>query len=322
MAFNRTQIAIQDILTRHKSTGEPVDRLIREIARGRGLGSRERREVADEVFSGLRQKPWPEWFNKRLQKEYGTNYPALEHSLRQRAKPVLAVDIRQSTAQAIGQKLQALAVPFTPSKLSSRALILETDSVDLKDLPGCWWMDDGSQYIAEQIKGTPEDRILDLCAGAGGKTRILLATGAKVTMADNNDKRLAHIDGVQRVVADGRTFKSNSQFDWILIDAPCSGTGTLRHAPDLFGRLKEEDLKQYVKLQNELVANAKTLLSETGKLIYATCSLLEEENHRSFEELELVSSRQLLPSVEGCDGFYIAVFTKQPERYNQSAPSK
>ncbi|MEI6789778.1 MAG: RsmB/NOP family class I SAM-dependent RNA methyltransferase [Myxococcaceae bacterium] len=251
---SRVEIAIQDILTQHKSTGEPVSRLISKITRSRGLGSKERELVADSVFDLLRLKPWPEWFSKRISKEQ-------EQVLRTRPEPNIPIELPGETL----------------------------------------WIDQGSQIIAQKIKAKPGERVLDLCAGAGGKTKLILSTGAHITAVDISDKRLVKMPGIKRIVADGRTL-SLPAFDWILIDAPCSGTGTLRRAPDIFGRLSESDISRYVQLQKELVANAVKLLKHTGKLIYATCSLLEEENHTDFDGLELIESQHLE------DGFFVAVF--------------
>ncbi len=268
---SKVNIAVADALTRHKSTGEPVRQIIAEISRKRHLGQRERQQVSDEVYALLRAKPWPEWFTKRIQAQYREHAAELEATLRTRS-------------------------PSPPAGEGQ----------------GEGFMDPGSIYIAQQVKAKPEERVLDLCAGGGGKTKILAQTGASIIAVDNNSKRLdsvRKIPGVKVIPCDGRTFR-NEPFDWILVDAPCSGTGTLRHAPDLFGRLQESDLEKYATLQKELVANAVKLLKPTGKLVYATCSILAEENHSAFDGLKLIESKQLLPTTDGTDGFWVAVFEK------------
>ncbi len=274
---SKAGITVTDVLTRHKSTGEPVRQIIADLSRKRHLGQRERQQVADEVYAQLRAKPWPEWFIKRFKAQFGEQAEKLEKALRQRAV---------------------------------------TPALDPGSKPGmtneATWIDPGSIYIAEKIKAQPGERVLDLCAGGGGKTKIIAQTGASIIAVDNNSKRLdivRKIPGVKVIPCDGRTFK-NEPFDWILVDAPCSGTGTLRHAPDLFGRLQESDIAKYTTLQKELVANAIKLLKPTGKLVYATCSILAEENHSSFDGLKLIESKQLLPTTDGTDGFWVAVFEK------------
>lgn len=195
-------------------------------------------------------------------------------------------------------------------RLSLRALRSRPEpNIPIESLGETLWIDKGSLLIAQQIKAKPGERVLDLCAGSGGKTKILMSTGAHITAVDISDKRLLKIPGIKRIVADGRTV-SLPAFDWILVDAPCSGTGTLRRAPDIFGRLKESDLANYATLQKELVNNATKMLKPTGQLIYATCSILEEENHTSFDNLKLLESKQLLPTTDNCDGFYWARFQR------------
>lgn len=303
---SKLDIAVQDILTQHKSTGEPVDKLVGKITRARGFGSRDRKYVGDTVFDTLRQRPWPSWFTRQLS-------PELESALRERASPVLAVDRRFMRREDALSKLKALGIACQISHLADTALILE-ERLNLEALPeslqqALWWMDEGSQVIAAQIKATPEQTILDLCAGGGGKTRMMQATGARITAVDQSEQRLAKLPGVKRVVADGTT-ANLGQFDWILVDAPCSGTGTLRRSPDIFGRLKEQDIPKYAATQKALVFNSVKMLKPTGTLVYATCSVLYAENQSDFEGLKLTQSRQLLPSLEGCDGFYYAIFQR------------
>ncbi|MBH1989141.1 MAG: hypothetical protein I8H75_01965 [Myxococcaceae bacterium] len=304
---SKADIAVQDVLTQHRSTGEPVDRLVGRLTRSRGLGSRDRRLVGDRVFDELRNKPWPTWFTQQIT-------PELEQALRQRAKPNLAVDRRHMTREEALQLLNQAGIIAKPSRIAETGLILE-ERLDLNKLAmrlqqALWWMDEGSQRIALEVQADPSDRVLDLCAGAGGKTRMILATGASITMVDSSPQRLGKIKGVQRFVADGRTL-TLPLFDWILLDAPCSGTGTLRRSPDLFGRLQENSIPRYALLQNELAKNAHRLLKPNGKLVYATCSLLSAENHRDFVGFDRIEHRQLLPSADGCDGFYYAIFKKQ-----------
>jgi 16S rRNA C967 or C1407 C5-methylase (RsmB/RsmF family) len=263
-----------------------VRQIIAELSRKRHLGQRERQQVADEVYTQLRSKPWPEWFMNRFKARYGEHAAELEAALRQRAD-------------------SSLRGVITPKQSMNPGLLRDARSDD-----DIGWIDPGSVYIAQQVKAYPGERVLDLCAGGGGKTKILAQTGASITAVDINSKRLdavRKIPGVRVIPCDGRSFR-NEPFDWILVDAPCSGTGTLRHAPDLFGRLQESDITKYVGLQKELVANAVKLLKPTGKLVYATCSLLAEENHSTFEGLQLLESKQLLPTTDGTDGFWVAVF--------------
>jgi 16S rRNA (cytosine967-C5)-methyltransferase len=116
-------------------------------------------------------------------------------------------------------------------------------------------------------------------------------------------------------------------FDWILIDAPCSGSGTLRRHPDLIYRLNKSQLISYQKLQRELLSSATKLLKPQGKLIYATCSLFNSENQQQIDGLLATNANlipyelpdlhktsfELIPHIYDCDGFYLAALTKTRE---------
>lgn len=303
-------IIIQDTLTRHKSTGEPVKYIIKKLTKKFKLGARDRNLVNENVFDIFRKKSWPDWFLKLIQSQYGNESLEIELSLRKRAKPVIAVDLRFSTLEQTIECLKDQQIECVYSKFSKNALILSDHKVDMSKLKYCWWMNDGSQYVASQIKSKATDLVLDLCAGKGGKTRLIMETGARITALDINKNRTSSLKGIKYIITDGRFFKNSQRFDWILIDAPCSGTGTLRHAPDIFGRLRFEDIQKFVKLQKELITNAVKLLKPCGNLVYATCSILKEENHEHIAGLKLISNRQLLPNKDDTDGFYVATFQK------------
>ena len=122
--------------------------------------------------------------------------------------------------------------------------------------------------------------VLDLCAAPGNKTAQALALGANVTACDRYLKRLAEVpDAAQRVVLDAATaLPFNMKFDRILVDAPCSGTGTLARNPEIKWRLRQTDLSRFAGLQRKILENALPHLKPGGRLIYATCSLEREEN--------------------------------------------
>jgi 16S rRNA (cytosine967-C5)-methyltransferase len=207
-----------------------------------------------------------------------------------------------------------------------------------------WPMDDGSQAVALAALPPPGELVLDLCAGGGGKTRLLasrLAPGARVIAADISRPRLVRgVDGrAPAIVADGRAppFRTGA-FARVLVDAPCSGTGTLRRHPDLAHRLDPKDVPEFVALQRALLRAALGLVKRGGVVVYATCSVLREENEDVVNEaiaLPGVSAQplaalwgdavrgvlgengvapdawcvRLLPQVHGTDGFFVAALT-------------
>ena len=162
------------------------------------------------------------------------------------------------------------------------------------------------------------DLVLDLCSGGGGKARALLATGCNLICADVNARRLREArrraPDASFVLADGRAppFEEAS-FDTVLIDAPCSGTGTLRRAPDLCARLTRDRIDELIGLQTALLKASVHLVKPGGRLVYATCSLLPEENEGvraaalAGTDVSVVDETTLRPDREGTDGFFISV---------------
>jgi 16S rRNA (cytosine967-C5)-methyltransferase len=138
-------------------------------------------------------------------------------------------------------------------------------------------MDEGSAVIAAIARACGDD-ILDLAAAPGGKTIYMEHHGARVVSNDVSIARLRPLAGrgTRLVVSDGRRPAFARQFDVVLLDAPCSATGTIRKNPELKWRLREEELQAFAKLQRELLESAKTLAKRY--VVYSTCSLEPEEN--------------------------------------------
>ena len=151
---------------------------------------------------------------------------------------------------------------------------------------GAWWVQDAAAALPAALFGDLKGRhVVDLCAAPGGKTAQLIAAGADVTAVDNSKPRLdilkRNLDRLgmtaDLVRADGRTFRPRKAVDAVLIDAPCSATGTLRRRPDVLHHRAVADLAGLAAIQRELLARAASWLSPGGRLIYATCSLQHEE---------------------------------------------
>jgi len=169
--------------------------------------------------------------------------------------------------------------------------------------------DPGAQSIVPLLDIQPGMTVLDLCAAPGNKTAQILALGAHVTAADRYLKRLAEVPAeAQRVVLDAATaLPFNAKFDRILVDAPCSGTGTLARNPEIKWRLRPNDLARFADLQRKILEQALPHLKPGGKLVYSTCSLEREEN----EEIVAGGTTHLrLPGRDPGDGFFAAVIIK------------
>jgi len=190
--------------------------------------------------------------------------------------------------------------------------------------------DEASQLVANLLDAKPGDLILDYCAGSGGKTLAfahkLQGTG-QLYLHDIRDrilqeakKRLkrAGIENGQILLPDS-AHKQNllGKMDWVFVDVPCSGTGTLRRNPDLKWKFSPEMLERLISKQREILKEALSYLSPKGKLVYATCSILPEENDQQLDYfqqefgLSLISKPfRSFPTEGGMDGFFGAVLKK------------
>lgn len=156
---------------------------------------------------------------------------------------------------------------------------------------GAFWVQDAAAALPARLLAVrPGERVLDLCAAPGGKTLQLAAAGATVTALDISEPRMARVrENLARcgltadlVVADARDWRGGP-FDAVLVDAPCSGTGTLRRHPDLPQARRELDLAPLLALQSALIDRAAAQLRPGGRLVYCTCSLLPEEGEAQAE---------------------------------------
>jgi 16S rRNA (cytosine967-C5)-methyltransferase len=175
-------------------------------------------------------------------------------------------------------------------------IVLPTGSVRLKaggrieDLAGysegAWWVQDAAAALPARLLGTVAGlSVADLCAAPGGKTVELAATGARVTAVELSGERLVrlranlermHLDA-ELVEADATTWRPRQTFDAVLLDAPCTATGTIRRHPDILRLKRPEDIAALSDLQTRLLDNAVQLLRPGGTLVYCACSLEPEE---------------------------------------------
>ncbi|MBX9945349.1 MAG: methyltransferase domain-containing protein [Reyranella sp.] len=211
---------------------------------------------------------------------------------------------------------------------------------------GAWWVQDAAATLPVRLLGdVTGKRVADLCAAPGGKTMQLCAAGANVTAVDISARRMIRVGenlaraglAAELVTADASKWTPAEKFDAILLDAPCSGTGTLRRHPDIAWLKDEEDVGRLTLTQDRLLLHAAELLSPGGTLVYAVCSLQEDEGPARIEallarvpQLERLPVRpdelpgladaltakgcvRTLPSMwperGGLDGFYIARLT-------------
>ena len=151
---------------------------------------------------------------------------------------------------------------------------------------GAWWVQDAAAALPARLLNIAKDEaIIDLCAAPGGKTAQLIAAGGRVTAIDNSRKRLDRLRrNLKRlklpadlVLADGISYSPDAPVDAVLVDAPCSATGTVRRRPDILNQREAEDIIALQQIQWDLVTNALGWLRSGGRMVYATCSLQPEE---------------------------------------------
>ena len=233
---------------------------------------------------------------------------ALARSLGQRAPMTIRANRQRTDRETLAVELAEQGIPSRPTDLAADGLVLDK-RVALGNLEsyrtGLFEVqDESSQLFVEAIPNLqPGTRVLDLCAGAGGKSLAFASLGMRVSATDIRPKALRELErraGRAGLVID---IEEPSPAPVVVVDAPCSGTGRLRREPAL--RWGLEPLAM-VELQQELIEEAAAFVMPGGILAYATCSLLHEENaHDSPNEGDWtqIQRRLLWPHRDGCDGF-------------------
>jgi len=192
---------------------------------------------------------------------------------------------------------------------------------------GIYIQDEASQLVPQVLNAEPGERVLDLCAAPGGKTTLIADHAedkAIVVAGDRHRSRLATVIGTTRLhqlrsirpllldAAVQLPF-ARMAFDKVLVDAPCSGTGTLRGNPEIRWRLSPTAISAFAAQQKRFLANAAEVLKPGGRLVYSTCSVERDENEEVIREIIRADPRFVLlgtsrtwPHTHGCDGFFIA----------------
>jgi 16S rRNA (cytosine967-C5)-methyltransferase len=176
--------------------------------------------------------------------------------------------------------------------------------------------DIGSQSVVPLLDLAPGQFFLDLCAAPGNKTAQALETSVRAVACDLHWSRLAPLKslGIDLVLLDARQpLPLRRRFDRILVDAPCSGTGTLAHNPEIKWRLQHPRIAEFQELQKRILHHAFEALAPRGRLVYSTCSLEPEENEGVVEGLASQTMRRI-PGRDPGDGFFAAVIESEHAR--------
>jgi len=290
----------------------------------------------------------PGWFIKKVQLGYPEQWQAILDANQQRPPMWLRVNQQHHTSEQYQALLLEAEIEIANVEQYSQAIEL-AKPVDVAKLPGFdqGWVsvqDAAAQQAARLLDCQPNDVVLDCCAAPGGKTcHIIEQTPgiASMTAIDIEEARLTRVhENLARlnlkaevIAADAasKDWWSGEQFDRILLDAPCSGTGVIRRHPDIKWLRKADDIDKLVLLQQQILENIWSLLKPGGTLLYATCSILPQENSRQIaqfieqnQDAQLIAISdnnldtdedavgwQLLPDAKNMDGFYYAKLLKQ-----------
>ncbi|OWU84946.1 rRNA cytosine-C5-methylase [Oceanicola sp. 22II-s10i] len=297
----------------------------------------------------------PDWAAAPLRARFGASFPAEMAAMLTEPSLDLRVNTLKSDRETIlrdmrAHGLKAEATPRAPQGIRIRERLSLARVPGLKD-GAVEIQDEGSQLVALLVDAGPGDRVVDFCAGAGGKTLAIAAqmnNRGRIVACDVSEGRLkraaerfrkAGVHNAETRLLASETDKwvkrHKAGFDRVLVDAPCSGTGTWRRNPD--ARWREEDgqgLDTLIALQGRILASAARLVKPGGRLVYATCSLLPEENeaqvaaflsaHPAFRLRPLaevapdLASGQgdhlsLTPARDDTDGFFAAVMERAAE---------
>lgn len=297
----------------------------------------------------------PDWLWDRLGDVYGDDArAALTRSWQTPAPLDLRANIMKTTRDAALAALSAEDLPVAPTPYAPNGVRID-GRPSLTRHP--WFVDgrlevqdEGSQLIGVLVAPRRTDMVVDFCAGAGGKTLLLgamMRSQGRLYAFDVSAKRLQRLtprlarSGLSnvhpQVIAherDAKVKRLAGKIDRVLVDAPCTGFGTSRRNPDLKWRQTPRDLAELAAKQARILAAASALVKPGGRLVYATCSVLPEENdaivdaflgaHDAFTERDTASllaqasvpldtgaRLRLLPHVHGCDGFFAAVLERK-----------
>ena len=221
----------------------------------------------------------PAWLAQRWRVVYGESV-ARAIAAAHRAEPTLDLSVK-SDASGWAERLGGIVLPTGSVRLDTHAPVGELEGYGA----GEWWVQDAAAALpARLLRPHPGMRVVDLCAAPGGKAAELAAAGADLTTVDRSAERLkllaANFERLRLrseiVVADALAFDA-PPFDAVLLDAPCSATGTIRRHPDVAWIKRPGDLAPLVKLQAELLDRAIALARPAGAIVYCVCSLEPEE---------------------------------------------
>lgn len=285
---------------------------------------------------------FPLWWQQKLKKQYPTQYADIMHASRLPPQLTLRVNRRHATQQQVITAFTEKG--YTAQAISEWAIMVQGGGA-IERMPGYeqgWWsvQDLGAQFAAPQLNLKSGMRVLDACAAPGGKAaHILEIANVDLTAIDLSAARLERVqesltrlglDGDNVTILPANILKPNAwwngeRFDAILADLPCSGSGVVKHHPDILWLRRQEDVANLAKQQRLMLDALWPLLKPSGQLLFVTCSIFTEEGERQIEQFlsrwpdakRCDAPGILLPQSPmgvgqpGHDGFYYALLERQ-----------
>lgn len=325
------------------NTAVDMTRRGRKTTHQAGMVNAVLRRVAESgpaAWAGLPPAKLPKWLRKQMIADYTKPVvEAMEASHALGAPLDLTV---KSDAETWARKLGGQVLPSGSVRLQGAGQVSALDGF----ASGDWWVQDAAAALPVRILNPrPNERILDLCAAPGGKTMQMAAAGAQVTALDVSETRLKRVSenlartGLQAEIVVGDALSHSADaYDAILLDAPCTATGTIRRHPDLPHAKDSANFAALFALQERMIDHAFGLLKPGGRMVFCTCSLLPDEGEIQIEDalkrnadMKIESDAVLVPGVQpdwqtaegglrlrpdfwaqlgGMDGFYMAQIRK------------
>lgn len=304
-----------------RASGQPVE----AVFSGEGHAPKPVQDEPGAAPQGYAALDCPDWLGPRLEQALGADFAPVMRVLQSRAPVFLRVNTARTTREAAVEALAAEGIGAAPVdwvktalEVTGNAKKIQTSQAYLTGLVEL--QDASSQAVVESLYLTPGAKVLDYCAGGGGKTLALAARGAKVWAHDAFPGRMVDLPpratraGLRVMIT--QTPEETKPYDVILTDVPCSGSGSWRRDPAGKWALTAARLEELCALQARILDQVIPLVRHGGTLAYATCSLLAEENETQIAAFQarhsgwaLKTQRRFSP-LNGGDGFFLATLTR------------
>ena len=314
------------------------DRTLPDWKEFKGINGPKIRQHREKITERAVLQSIPDWLDKMGETQLGENWEAELESLNQQAKVVLRANTLKTTRPDLKLKLEELGInAYLPKEYPDALVLLQRKNVFRTPLfkDGLFEVQDASsQLVAAALEAEPGMRVIDACAGAGGKAlhlAALMQNKGRILAMDTeswklqNAKLRARRAGISimetKPIESNKTIKRlHESADRLLLDVPCSGLGVLKRNPDTKWKLSEASIEKVRGLQKEILSQYPSMLKPGGIMVYATCSILPSENQHQVEAFlegpvgqgfELLEETCVLSHESGFDGFYIARLKKK-----------